>query len=37
MVQACKIILNSLYGFWGLRVKNRDSVKLYEILISMWE
>ena len=29
MAQAWKIILNSLYGFWGLRVKDRDSVKVY--------
>ena len=29
MAQAWKIILNSLYGFWGLRTKDRDSVKIY--------
>lgn len=29
MSQAWKIILNSLYGFWGLRTKDRDSVKIY--------
>lgn len=26
---AWKIILNSLYGFWGLKTKDRDSVKIY--------
>ena len=29
MSQAWKIILNSLHGFWGLRTKDRDSVKIY--------
>jgi hypothetical protein len=30
MAQAYKIIINSGYGFWGLRVKDRDGVMIFE-------
>lgn len=30
MAQAYKIIINSGYGFWGLRTKDRDGVIIYE-------
>ena len=26
-----KIILNSSYGFWGLRTKDRDAIKIYPV------
>jgi len=30
MAQAWKIIINSGYGFWGLRTKNRDGITIHE-------
>ncbi|MHC4836359.1 MAG: DNA polymerase, partial [Planctomycetota bacterium] len=30
LAQAYKIIINSGYGFWGLKTKNRDGVMIYE-------
>ena len=29
MAQAYKIIINSGYGFWGLRTQDRDGVEIF--------
>ncbi|KAJ1466376.1 hypothetical protein T484DRAFT_1988261 [Baffinella frigidus] len=29
--QAYKIIINSLYGFWGMRTTDKDNIKMFPV------